>query len=118
MILPGEKFREVILKAGLVTEGDLPELESYAVTTGIGLDDVLIEKGITTDEKIGQLVAASLGVPFVSLARVQIPEKIFAIVPERLARKQKMIAFSRDDAGIKVAMVGSWVFQKTSKRSE
>jgi type IV pilus assembly protein PilB len=35
---------------------------------------------------------------------MQIPQQVFAIVPERLARKQKIIAFARDQAGVKVAM--------------
>ncbi len=104
MILPEDKFKEVVVKAGVVAEKDLPELEAYAVTTGRSFDDVLMDRGLVTDEKLGQIMAGYLKVPFVALSKIQIPEQVFEIVPERLARRQKIIAFARDGAGIRVAV--------------
>lgn len=104
MILPEDKFKDVVIKAGLVTEAAMPELLAYAMTTGRPLDEVMVDKGVVTDQKLGELVAEFLKVPFISLGRMQIPQQVFAIVPERLARKQKIIAFARDESGVKVAM--------------
>ena len=65
---------------------------------------------------LGQLIAAHLKLPFVVLSQLAIPEKVFNLIPERLARKQKVIAFARDQAGLKVAMAfkapdfASWYF--------
>ncbi|MEK9195065.1 MAG: hypothetical protein AAB975_01715, partial [Patescibacteria group bacterium] len=58
-----------------------------------------------TDENLGILIADYLKIPFIILSKITIPDTIFRIVPERLARKYKVIAFARDDEGVKLAMV-------------
>src|SRR3989338_6356900 len=68
------------------------------------LVDTLVEKDIISDENLGIMISDFLKMPFVSLSKISIPEEVFHIVPERIARKQKIIAFARDQNGIKVAM--------------
>ncbi|OGH06749.1 MAG: hypothetical protein A2171_01820, partial [Candidatus Levybacteria bacterium RBG_13_35_9] len=56
-----------------------------------------------SDENLGILIADFLKYPFISLAKSTIPENVFKIVPERIARKHKLIAFAKDAEGIKLA---------------
>lgn len=105
MILPEERLKELVVKAGLVTAERLAEVEKYAVISGRDLEEALVEKGVTTDKHLGELAAAELKVPFVSLAKLTIAENVFNIIPERVARKQKTIAFARDLEIVSLAMV-------------
>lgn len=105
MILPEEQLKALVLKAGLVTAEKLADVEKYGVISGRNLEEALVEKGVTTDKHLGELAAAELKLPFVSLAKLTIPENVFNIIPERIARKQKTIAFARDADSVSLAMV-------------
>ena len=50
------------------------------------------------------LIADYYKIPFVTLSKLSIPDDIARIVPERVARKQKIVAFARDETGVKLAM--------------
>ncbi|HYM65486.1 MAG TPA: GspE/PulE family protein, partial [Candidatus Sulfotelmatobacter sp.] len=62
------------------------------------------EKDVISDENLGILIADFLKYPFISLSKISIPEDVFSVVPERLARKYKIVSFARDTEGIKLAM--------------
>lgn len=104
MLLTDAQLKLLLSHSGLVSEKTLADTATVATISNISFSDALIEKGVITDEKLGQLVASFLGLPFVTLTKISIPEDIFYIIPERLARKQKVIVFARDASGIKIAM--------------
>ena len=54
---------------------------------------------------MGLLIADYLKVPFVILSKISIDENVYRIVPQKVARKQKVIVFAKDSNGIKLAMV-------------
>ena len=105
MIIPQEELKKLIISTGLADEKRFSEIEVYAKNAEIPIEDALVEKNIITDEKLGLLIGDVLKVPFVTLSKISISNDIFNIVPERIARKQKVIAFEKTDAGIKLAMV-------------
>jgi len=72
--------------------------------SGIAFSETLIEKNILSDEILGQMVARKLGYPFVILSKTAIPDEMFHVTPEKIARKHKIISFGRDEKGIKLAM--------------
>lgn len=76
----------------------------FAQSANVPLGAALVEKGVLTDEQLGILIAAYYKVPFIVLSTIAIPEEIFHIVPERIAKKQKAIAFARDSTAVKVAL--------------
>lgn len=104
MILPDQQLKALLLQSGSFDDKKLTEMESFAANTRTSLQDALIEKDAISDEKLGLLIANYLKVPFVALSKVTIPETVFTIVPERLARKYKIAAFARDNDGVKLAM--------------
>jgi type IV pilus assembly protein PilB len=89
----------------LIHEDKLNDLEQFAKDSGSTLEDMLIERDVISDENLGILIADYLKIPFVVLTKTSVPEDVFHIVPEKLARKQKVIAFGRDTNGVKLAMV-------------
>ena len=54
--------------------------------------------------EIGQLIANDLKVKFVNLRKVKIKTEVLGLLPEIVARKQKILIFNRDEEGVKVAM--------------
>lgn len=104
MILPDDQLRQLLLNTRLIDPEKLEETLKHAQISHTSLQHELVEKTIVTDEQIGTLIATKLNVPFVSLSRVSIAEDVFHLIPEKIARKYKLVAFLRDKDGIHVAM--------------
>lgn len=104
MLLPADRLQSIILKTGFISEKKLEELVRVAKDSQASLEDILIENDIISDENLGRLIAEELKTPFVILAKISIPEDIFHIIPESIARKHKLIPFARDKDGVKLAM--------------
>jgi type IV pilus assembly protein PilB len=104
MIIPEDQLKQLIVNTGLIDDKGFGEIQTYAKNAEIPIEDALVEKNIITDEKLGLLIADHLKIPFVSLSKISIADHIFNIVPERIARKQKVIAFEKAPEGIKLAM--------------
>lgn len=103
MLLPDEQIKTILFRAG-TDQKTLDDLVIFTKNARISLQDAVIEKDVITDERLGLLIAGDIKFPFISLSKIAIPESVFRIVPERLARKHKVIAFARDTDGIKLAM--------------
>ena len=103
MLLPDAQIKELLLKGG-IDEKVITDLQTFAVNSRVSLQEAAIEKDAITDEALGHLIADAMRVPFVVLRPVTIPDDIFRLVPERMARKYKMIAFEKGNDGIKLAM--------------
>lgn len=104
MLLTDEQLKTLILNAKLVDEKKLNELATVAKTSEAPLADVLVEKDVITDEHLGLMIADFIKFPFVDLSKVFITEEVSNIIPEKMARKYKIIPFTRDNEGIKIAM--------------
>src|SRR3989339_1402753 len=102
-ILPDDQLVSVVVKAKLLDAKKAAEILKYAKNSNIGLDDALLEKAVITDERLGQALAAYFKLPFVNLSKLDIPEEVFGVIPDRVTRKQKMVVFARDAKGVKVA---------------
>ena len=103
MLLPDDQIKIILSQAG-TDQKTLDDLILFTKNARISLQDAVIEKDVITDERLGLLIAGHIKFPFISLSKITIPESIFRIVPEKLARKYKVIPFARDGDGIKLAM--------------
>ncbi|HSW48178.1 MAG TPA: GspE/PulE family protein, partial [Candidatus Saccharimonadales bacterium] len=104
MLVTDEQLKKIVLKVNLLDEKKLAQIEEYSKSAEINLNDALIEKDIISDENLGILIADFLKIPFIVLSKISIPEDVFKIIPERIARKYKAIPFQRDKDGVKLAM--------------
>ncbi len=104
MVIPDEELRDLLLKMGILDEKKLAEVQEYIKNASVDFTEALLQKNIISDEQLGITIANYLKIPFVTLSKISIPQEVFHIIPEKIARKQKVIAFGRDDTGIKVAM--------------
>ncbi|MEK7566027.1 MAG: GspE/PulE family protein [Patescibacteria group bacterium] len=104
MTLTDDKLKEIIEKNKLLPSDVLAEISVTAQKYNLSLQEALFQKDPTYDEKIGEILAKELKVPFVDLSKLTIPEDVFYTIPESFARKQKAVVFSRDKKEIKMAM--------------
>lgn len=108
MIISNDQLAQLVLGSKLVDKDGLEELRQFAKNANLNLDQAILEKNIIPDETLGLMIANFIKVPFVKLAKLAIPEEVFHIVPEKVARKQKVIAYERTVAGVKLAMANPY----------
>ncbi len=104
MIISDEQLRTLVVKTGILSEKGIEEFLEYAKNSSSSFFDVLIERDVISDQNLGLLIADNLKIPFVILSNISIPDEVFRIIPQKIARKQKVIAFARDEHSIKIAM--------------
>lgn len=103
MLITDNQLEELILKNKLIDEKGIADILEYAKNNNVDLKEALIEKNIIGENELGLLMSDFLKIPFISLTKIAIPQEILHIVPERMARKFKVIAYERDNNGIKIA---------------
>ena len=100
-----KRLYDVLQELGVVNKRLLDEAMGKSQQAGESLGEILLDMGGIDDDHLGQIVSDLVGVPLVKLKSVAIDDKILRIVPEIVARKYKIIAFERDEKGLKLAMV-------------
>ncbi len=103
MVITDDQLKELIVKTGIIDQKKLQELSAFVKNSGETLENVLIENNIISDQNLGLLIADFLKLPFVVLSNMSIPEDVYKIVPEKIARKEKIVVFARDEHTIKIA---------------
>jgi type II secretory ATPase GspE/PulE/Tfp pilus assembly ATPase PilB-like protein len=104
MVLPDDQVKKFIIAQGLANEKTLEPAEKLATDTKIPLAEAILKKNILTDEQLGRVTASSLNLPFVVLSKASIPEDVARIIPTRVARRKKAVAFERTKDGVKIAL--------------
>lgn len=105
MLITDEQLKHNLLEKKLLNLESFNKAFDIAKRTGRSLETVLVEEGMIDDRAMGMLLAEELKVPFVDLSGVSVTEANFHTIPERVARKQRVIVFERDNTTVKVAMV-------------
>lgn len=104
MIISDNDLSSLILQANIVSQEKLSEIKKYSLSSGVSLFDALIDQNIIENDALGSMIASFIKTPFISLSKVLIPDEVLRTLPERVARKEKIIPFERGNGIIKVAM--------------
>ncbi len=95
---------KAILEKGLIKEESLKTLYENAKNQNVRLEDLLFERGVVADDKLGQVIADLYGVPFIKLGDRKIADGLLRIVPHTMAANQHVIPFSLDGNKLNVAI--------------
>ncbi len=98
-----DKLKELILASKGVSKDRLAKAEELSRKLTISLRDALIQSDVMDDVSLGALEAGYFKLPFVSLLDVEVPDEVVFSLPEEVARKNKVVLFSRSDEEIKIA---------------
>ena len=88
----------------VVEDSQLDLAFSDSETQKIPLEEILLKRDLISDENLGKTISELLSLPLVRLNDISIPRDILNLIPEVVARKQKVIAYKKDEKGLHVAM--------------
>lgn len=106
MQLTDEKIKEILLEQTYISEDDIKQAEVYFKThEKISLLEYFLNEGIINKDLLGQAIAEYYDVRYLDLSREKIDDEVVNLIPELVAKTKKVVALSRTDQGVKVAMV-------------
>ncbi|KKP59871.1 MAG: Type 4 fimbrial assembly protein PilB [Candidatus Gottesmanbacteria bacterium GW2011_GWA1_34_13] len=103
MILPNT-LREIILKSGFVSPADFDEAVKTSNELGKTITDVLVYRGLISEEAMGQLVAQHYKVPYINLTHKTASKEALASIPEEAANAFHMFPFSIENGVLHLAL--------------
>ena len=74
MKLPIETLKQIVVGSGFVTERDFDEAVTSASDLGRKIEDVLVFRGLISEDALSKLVAEHTKVPHANIARQVIPD--------------------------------------------
>lgn len=101
-----QNLREELVKEGLIDEKTFDELAAEGERLGQNVADILVSRGIISQEFLMSVLARYFGVPRADLFAREIDSEALHLIDEEVARKRNAIAFQKEaDGSIDVAMV-------------
>lgn len=98
-----EQLFEALVESGAVTQEQFDAAEARKEAVEIGVEGVLVARGVLKDEQLGQMIALWFGVPFVNLRTQELRTKIARMVPESFARTHELIPVSQTEKKVVIA---------------
>ena len=105
MYISDTHLKSFLADAGLVSAKDFDAADKEAKGSGKPVGDILISKGSIGEDELRRTYAYILGIPFVSLLGSTIKYDVLSLIPEPVARRNNIIAFSKKGDELEVAML-------------
>jgi type IV pilus assembly protein PilB len=93
-----------LLAAGLITEDKLDAALKEQSRCGGFLGDVLVKMGLAPADLVGQMIAATIGVPYINLANADLSADVFDVVPDDYQRQHTLLPLRVEHGTLVVAM--------------
>lgn len=104
MKLTSENFRTLLVEKGYIKSDEFDKAATTATEQGVEIESYLVQHDFIKDEQLGLVIAEHYAVPLVDLGNVKIDDAVLALIPEVVARSRGIIAFLRDEKGLRLAM--------------
>ncbi len=95
---------DMLIAEGVITPEQRDEALADQRRVGKRLGEVLISRGLVTDEVIARVLSKQLGLPYLDMDSARIDPAVLKMVPQKIARKHKVMPVERSDGGILLAM--------------
>jgi type IV pilus assembly protein PilB len=99
-----QKLYQILEKSGVIKKEDLDEAYQSSQELERSLTDILVFRGLVSEDALGELVAKQLQVPFISLKNRVVPDETLDLVPSNLARHYRIIPFEKTKDSLSLAM--------------
>ncbi len=103
---PNLRLGEVLINDELITEQQLEEILEFQKqdSSGMPLGELLVDKGILTQEAVQTALAKKLGIPFVNLRKYEISPKVINLVPKKLIKRYRVIPLAIYNGKLVIAL--------------
>lgn len=88
----------------VIDKNQLDQAFADSQKQNLPFEDILLDKDLISDEDLGKTVSDLVSLPLIRLDDISVPYEILHIIPEVVAKKQKVIAFKKDKDGLHIAM--------------
>ena len=105
MMARKKRMGEILIDSGQITEEQLEEALKRASSKGVRVGEALIELGYLTEMDVYAAIGDQLGVPFVSLSYYSVDPEVVSLVPEQVARSNKIIPLFKVRNSLTLGMV-------------
>ena len=100
-----KRLGDLLIQAGLIDDDQLQNAINIQKHSGRKIGEILVELGFVSEAEISGTLEMQLGIPHIELEKVQIPQELPRLIPERLARRHTLIPIKLEDSVLTVAMV-------------
>ncbi|MCX6713187.1 MAG: ATPase, T2SS/T4P/T4SS family, partial [Candidatus Vogelbacteria bacterium] len=100
-----EQLSSFLVDTKLVSKADVDKAQETALAQKKSLAEVLVSIGKISEDDLRRINAYLLGIPYVDLKNERIDKAVLAIIPEPIARKHNIVAFSKKGDTLEVAML-------------
>jgi type IV pilus assembly protein PilB len=103
--LPPQALKEILVREGVLDEATFDAIQDEAVRKRQSIADLIMFRGLVSNDYFLSLIAKALGVARVDLSVTPIDENVLRMLPEEIARQRRTILFgAREDGTLLVAM--------------
>lgn len=103
-IISSDVLGETLLDFGLLNDEQLRLAQERSRLEDTTLQDAVLWFNFLSDEELGKVVADHFCVPYVNLFQKEISDETLKMIPEVVARSQRVIAFDQNADGLHVAL--------------
>src|SRR5579871_1316332 len=89
-------FTDILIRNGVVSSDQIEEARNLAASTGIKLAEAIIKLNYGSPEEVMKAIAEQHGLEFVSLTEMTVPASVVEMVPESVARENRVMPISAD----------------------
>ncbi len=94
----------MLIKEGYITEDQLKQALAVQQEKGSKLGDVLIQLHFIDEVKLARTLSNQLKLPFIDMRHYPIKKEVITKIPERIARRFRVLLIDISDGGFLVAM--------------
>jgi type IV pilus assembly protein PilB len=98
------KFTDILLKNNKISKEQLADAESMAKRTKQDVGDCLVELQYTTSDMVMRARAKEHGLKFEDLTKYEMPQGVVELVPQSVARENKVLPIGQQDGAITIAI--------------
>ncbi len=99
------RLGEVLVEAGLISRPHLEQALKAQQVSGERLGKVLVSMGLATQDAIAKAIANQMGIEYINLQAMSVPEDVITMLPEGLIRRYQVIPLRNDGDALVLGMV-------------
>ena len=112
------KLGQILIEQGVISIGQLEEALTEQRLTGRFFGEILVGRGVTTEEHIAKSLSEQLGFAFVDVTEMDVEPKALNLVPKEVCIKQTCLPIFVSQNMLTVAMANALDVQTIDKVQE